>query len=153
MAQEERPKGQPPKYPRKSIRLTFRVTNGKVELISHERLEMIAPPQVGERPEVGKHGGYWLEMRDAKGGVLAHRLIDPSQLNSVEVHSPDGKIERQFGDASDKIFEVLLPDDDEARRIALIGEPLVRRKGEKKQAEGSEELAVFEIPGRGKGGE
>lgn len=153
MEKEERPKGQPPNYSRNSIRLTFRVSGGKIELISRERLQMVTPPQFGERPEAGKHGGFWLEMRDGKGRVLAHRLIDPTQLNSVEVHSPDGNIERAFGGAEDKIFEVLFPDDEDARTVALIGEPLVRTKSEKKRAKGSSELAQFKIPLRGKGGE
>jgi hypothetical protein len=153
MKQETRPDGQMPKLPRKSIRLTFRVANGKVELISHERLEMIAPPQPGEQPEVGRHGGFWMEMRDGKGRVLSYKLIDPSQLNSVEVHSPDGKIGREFSDTSDKIFEVLLPEEEDARTVALMGEPLISRKGEKKRDKGSGEIAQFRIPGRGKGGE
>lgn len=152
MEKEERPKNQPPKSSRNSIRLTFRIANGRVELISHQRLSIVSPPQPGERPQIGKHGGFWLEMRDGQDRVLAHRLIDPTQLNSVEVHSPDGKIERKFGKAEDTVFEVLLPDDADARTVALIGEPLVRARGEK-AAGGSAELARFNLPGREKGGE
>lgn len=151
MDKDERPKGQPPKQLRKSLRLTFRVSNGTVELVSHERLQMIVPPQVGERPEAGKHGGFWIELRDAKRRVLAHRLISPTQLNSVEVHSPDGKIEREFGEIKEGFFEVLLPDEDDAKSVVLMGDPLVPTKGTAKRSEASGELAQFEIPGRGKG--
>lgn len=150
MENEEKPTGQPSRRSRNTIRLTFRVADGRIELVSHERLQMIAPPQPGERPQAGKHGGFWLEMRDGQGRVLAHRLIDPTQLNSVEVHSLGGTIERKFGDAEEKIFEVLLPDNEEARTVALIGEPLVRTKSEKPGV--SRELAQFTIPGREKGG-
>jgi len=152
MENEERPKSPPSKPSRSSIRLTFRVSGSEVTLISHQRLPMITPPQPGERPQVGKHGGFWLEMRDGHNHVLAHRLIDPTLLNSVEVHAPGGKIERKFGEAEDSIFEILLPDEEGARTVALIGEPLVRAKGEK-VAGRSMELARFDLPGRGKGGE
>ena len=88
---------------------------------------MITPPQPGERPEAGKHGGQWFELRDGENGVLAHRLIDQSLLNSVEVHSPDGKIRREFGAPRDTTFEVLLPDVDGARFAVLMGEPSRRQ--------------------------
>jgi hypothetical protein len=152
MEKEETLKGQPPKPSRKTLRLTFRVSKGAVELVSLERLQMITPAQAGERPEVRKHGGYWMELVDARNRVLAHRLIDASQLNSVEVHSPEGKIEREFGEVTHGIFEVLLPDVDDAKEVVLMGEPLIPPKRKAKRAEGSGELARFELPGRGKGG-
>jgi hypothetical protein len=153
MEKDERRKGQPSTPSRKSLRLTFRISNGKIELVSHERLEMITPPQVGERPEAGKHGGFWIELRDAKSRVLAHRLISPTPLNSVEVHSPDGKIERKFGELKDGIFEVLLPDNDDAKSVVLMGDPLVGTIERAKRPERSGELAKFELPTHGKGGE
>lgn len=149
MEKDQTWEGQAPRQPRRSLRLTFKVSNGTVELVSHERLQMIAPPQVGERPEAGKHGGFWVELRDAKNSVLAHRLIGPSQLNSVEIHSPEGKIEREFGDVKDGFFEVLLPDEQAAKSIALMGDPLVRTKGKAARSEGSAELARFELPDAG----
>lgn len=153
MEKHEKPQNLPNKPSRRALRLTFRVSNGKIELVSHERLEMIVPPAFGERPEAGKHGGYWVELRDAKQSVLSHRLISPTLLNSVEVHSPDRKIERAFGEVQDGVFEVLLPDEDDAKSVALMGEPLVRpKKKTKLSAETSGELARFEIPGRGQGG-
>ena len=149
MEKDETSKGQAPRSPRRSLRLTFKISNGTVELVSHERLQMIAPPQVGERPEAGKHGGFWIELRDAENGVLTHRLIGPTQLNSVEVHSPDGKIEREFGEVKESVFEVLLPDVQAAKSIALMGDPLGRVKGKAARAETSGELARFEIPDTG----
>ena len=149
MEKDQTSKGQAPRQSRRSLRLTFKVSNGTVELVSHERLQMIAPPQVGERPEAGKHGGFWIELRDAENGVLAHRLIGPTQLNSVEIHSPEGKIEREFGDVKDSVFEVLLPDEQAAKSIALMGDPLIRAKGKAVRSESSGELARFEIPDAG----
>jgi hypothetical protein len=45
---------------RKTLRLTFRLSEGKVSLISHQRLDMICPPVVGDKPEPGRHGGFWM---------------------------------------------------------------------------------------------
>jgi hypothetical protein len=160
MAAEEKSGGQP-SVSRKSLRLTFRVSDGSVELLSVEHLVMITPPQAGEVPQAGKHSGFWLELQGSRSKVLAHRLIDPTQLNSVEVHSPDGKIERKFGPVRDGVFEVLLPDIDEAKSVVLMGDPIAGRAEKKKaagKAEGkaaeeaaSGEIARFELPRSGEG--
>jgi hypothetical protein len=92
--------------------------------LSSERLDMTCPPSVGERPEAGKHGGYWVELRDGQGRVFFHRLLDYPFGNSVEIHSPDRKIERKFGPpAKANVFEVLVPDETDAKHVVLIGEP------------------------------
>jgi hypothetical protein len=114
---------------------------------------MIPPPSIGERPEAGKHGGFWIELRDASDRVLFHRVLDNPLGDSVEVHSTDGKIEREFGEVKDGVFEVLLPDEDDAKSVVLMGDPLVPTKGKAKRLEASGALAQFEIPRRGKGGE
>lgn len=137
---------------RKSLRLMFRVADGEIRLVSYERLNMICPPSVGERPEAGKHGGFWIELRDASDRVLFHRLLHSPLSNSVEVHSPDGKIRRVFGEVKESIFEVLLPDDDNAKSIALMGESLSTAKAREKYMEGSSELARFDVPKGEKGG-
>jgi hypothetical protein len=146
MNSDQRSESQRPS--RRSVRLTFRVSGGEVELVSYQRLEMITPPQVGEPPQAGTHGGQWIELRDAHDRVLSYRLISPTELNSVEVHSPDRRIERRFGELRDGIFEVLLPDDDDATSAVLMGEPLGRPKGRRRRAEASGELVRFDLPGR-----
>ncbi len=138
---------------RKSLRLTFRVANGEIQLVSYERLDMIAPPSIGERPEVGKSGGFWMELRDAKDRTLFHRVLDNPLGDSVEVHSPDGKIRRIFGDVKENVFEVLLPDDANAKTIAFIGESLEPVAARKEKAAAARELARFEVPKGTKGKE
>lgn len=147
----------PPEVSRRTLRLTFKVREDGFELASVERLPMITPPQPGERPEMGKHSGHWMELRGARGRVLAHRLLDHSLLHSVEVHSPDGTIRREFGGPQPGIFEVLLPDLDGAREVVLVGSELedpraARAKGAKRAAEPSRELARFDLSRR-EGGE
>ena len=152
--ENEKTSDQPRRPSRRTLRLTFQITNGKLELIKQERLEKITPPQVGERPKAGTHAGFWIELQDANKRVLAHRIISETLLGSVEVHSPDGTIERKFGELRDGVFEVLLPDDDDAKSAVLIG---TRRDDEKREAKAggpaSSELARFDLSERGKGGE
>jgi len=142
------PQGSPPEFSRRTLRLTFRSSDDGVELLSVEHLEMITPPQPGERPEAGRHGGHWFELRDGGGRVLAHRLIDPSLLNSVEVHSPDGHIRREFGAMRSGVFEVLLPDVSEARTAVLVGNPLKPSRTGGARAKSSGDIATFELTGR-----
>jgi hypothetical protein len=116
---------------------------------------MICPPSVGEAPHARKNGGFWMELQDRNNQLLFHRLIHSPLLGSVEVHSPDGKIERKFGEVKESIFEVLLPDNPAAESIALMGESLdvsaLSATGAQQRAT-STELARFEIPRGEKGG-
>lgn len=147
------PEGQQVKHYRKSLRLRFRAAEGEVKLLSYERLNMICPSSVGERPEEGKHGGFWMELRDANDRVLFHRILHSPLGDSVEIHSPDGKIRRVFGEVKENVFEVLLPDVTNASFITLIGESRVPAEAIEKRTGGSSELSRFNVPIGEKGGE
>src|SRR3954465_6744868 len=140
-----------PATSRQTLRLTIRVTASGFDLVSVERLPMITPPQPGERPEAGKHGGHWIELHDDKGTVLAHRLLDPSMLDSVEVHDESGKIERRFGAPREGVFEVLLPDVAGGRHAVLVGSRVPQHTSAR-QATHSHELARFDLAGARAGG-
>lgn len=146
------PESQGARQLRKSLRLTFRAGQGKVHLVSFERLDMICPPAVGERPEAGKHAGFWIEVRDKKKKVLFHRLLHSPLGDSVEVHSPDGTIRREFGAVDENIFEALVPDEPGASSIVLIGESLHASTTRNKREGGSRELARFDVPIGTRGG-
>lgn len=137
---------------RQTLRLTFRVAEGEVELRSAERLNMTCPPSIGARPEAGRNGGFWMELHDAEGQVLFHRLLHSPLGDSIEVHSPDGKIRREFGAVRENVFEVLLPDDARARSVALFGESLEPAVAREKGIEASRELARFDVSSRDQGG-
>jgi hypothetical protein len=128
-----------------TLRFTFRITGQEVKLVSYEHLEMICPPSTGDLPQAGRNGGFWIELRDKRGKVLFHRVLDNPLGDSVEVHSPDGKIQREFGTPKESIFEVLVPEYNEAKIIVLLGESLepVLTKKEKMAAR---ELASFKVP-------
>jgi len=106
---------------RKTLRLTFEVVGGEVKLVKHRRVNMITPPAVGEAPEAGKHGGFWVELRDEDGRVLFHRALIPPAGNTVEVHSPDGTIRHEYAPSRESTFEVLVPDYGDAASIVLYG--------------------------------
>lgn len=131
--------------PRRTLRLTFTMSDSGLNLVSVEGLEMITPPQPGLRPAAGTNGGHWFELRDDSGRVLAHRLIDPNVLDSVEVHSPDGTINREFGATRTGVFEVLLPDIEEANRAVLVGTPLLPSRSRTNQEATSGDIASFDL--------
>lgn len=144
---------QPVRQYRKSLRLTFRVADGEIRLVSYERLDMICPPSVGERPEAGRHGGFWMELRDTNNRVLFHRILNNPLGDSVEVHSPDGKIQRVFGTVEENVFDVLLPDDSKAKTIAFMGESLEPVTLRQERVAAARELAHFDVPEGMQGGE
>jgi hypothetical protein len=143
---------------RRALRLSFHVSKGKVSLVSHERVDMICPPSIGEAPVIGKYGGFWLEARTADGRVVFHRRLNDPLGTSVAVHSPDGRIERIFGEPrDDHDFEVLLPDDPAIHSVVLVGHVAGARAAAAQGATeptpaASRELGSFEIPAAAHGG-
>ena len=135
-----------------SLRLTFRIVDGEVKLMSFERLDMVCPRPLGVTPEPGKHGGFWIDLRDESNNVLYYRVLDNPLGDSVEVYSPDGKIERVSGAVNGNTFEVTLPDDSNAKTIVFWGEslePVTTRQGPSTTAR---ELARFDVPQGMRGG-
>lgn len=141
---------------RKCLRLTFRVKDGDIEILSHERLNKICPPAVGPRPEAGKNSGLWFELNDDKGNVVFHKVLS-TPLNSVEVFSPGGKIERVYADSVDRTFEVLIPDTQDSGHISLMGDADFLKKDEQKTQKSYDrtkgEIRRFDIPKGRKGGQ
>jgi hypothetical protein len=133
---------------RKTLRLTFEVVNGEVKLLKHQRVSMITPPSVGERPETGKHGGFWMELRDENDRGLFHRNLHSPAGDTVEVHSPDGAIRREYAPPQESTFEVLVPDYGEAASIVLVGKKSGGAQPSMAAASApkTRELARFEIP-------
>ena len=135
---------------RKTLRLTFQVVGGEVKLIKHRRVNMITPPAIGEHPETGKHGGFWMELRDENDRGLFHRTLISPAGDTVEVHSPDGAIRREYVPPKESTFEVLVPDYGKAASIVLVGKKSGGAQTQPSMAAGSapktRELARFEIP-------
>ena len=134
------------KQSRKTLRLTFRIADKEIQLLTYERLDMICPPSIGEIPQVGKHGGFWMELHDARNRVLFHRVLNNPLGDSVEIHSSDGKVERVFGAPEENVFDVLLPDDRRSKTIVFIGDSLEPYTDRKEQPTAARELARFDVP-------
>ena len=135
---------------RKTLRLTFQSSGRAVRLVSQERLDMICPPSVGERPEAGQHSGFWVELRNDRDEPTFFRVLHNPIRSSVEVHSPDGKIRREFGPPEDSTFEVLVPNDPQAKTLVLMGEyqdprDAKARKGKAPAPSGAQEMARFDL--------
>jgi hypothetical protein len=130
----------------KTLRLTFRIADGEVRLVTYERLDMICPPSIGELPKAGQNGGFWVELHDARDHVLFHRVLDNPLGDSVEVHSPDGKIRRVFGDVKENVFDVLIPDEGKAKTIVFMGESLKPVTLREERVVTARELARFNVP-------
>ena len=145
-----------PAIHRQCIRLTFRLKDGDMKILSHERVNKICPPAVGPRPEAGKNSGLWFELKDENDKVLFHKVLS-TPLNSVEVFSPEGKIERVFADTVDRTFEVLLPDTQDSRHISLMGESDFLKEDEQNTQKSYDrakgEIRRFDIPKGRKGGQ
>ena len=147
--------GKTAKPSKKTLRLTFQVVNGAVELVKHRRVNMVAPPAVGEHPETGKHGGFWMELRDENDQGLFHRTLTSPAGDTVEIHSPEGNNRREYvpDEESTKLstFEVLVPDYGKANSIVLCGKKSASPHIQPSAAAASaplktRELARFEIP-------
>ena len=138
------------KESRKTLRLEFQVVNGELKLVKHRRVKMITPPAVGEPPETGKHGGFWMELRDENDRGLFHRNLMSPVADTVEVHSPEGPIKREYVPPKESTFEVLVPDYGDAASIVLVGKKSGGAQNQPSMAAGSapktRELARFAIP-------
>ncbi|MGW0828672.1 hypothetical protein [Streptomyces sp. NPDC002845] len=109
--------------PRESWRLTFHFDGESVQLRRRERVPMVAPAAVGERPRGAKHSGAWVEILDQRGAVLHHRLVhDPFRVRA-EHHSPDGRIEVHIRPPQQTDFEVVVPALAQADSVRLWATP------------------------------
>lgn len=144
MSETQRHPGYPPS--RKTVRLRFRYTDGELTLVSKQHLPMITPPAIGPPPEAGRHEGFWIELKDDSDQALFHRFLSDPFRTSVEIHSPDGQIRREFGPAQDSEFEVLVPDVD-AKAVVLMGKPVegIGPKKPRAQDRVSTELKRFDL--------
>ncbi len=135
-----------------TLRLTFRVRGGQVELVGQERVDMIAPQPPSEPLHAGEHGGFWTELKDAGDRTLAQRVVAAPVIASVEVFTPEGTIERRFGPVEDQVFEVLLPAVPDATSVTLVGETAAATLADEEGREhlededvGTRELARFDL--------
>lgn len=128
-------------YPRESFRLTFRYTKEGIELVSQERLPMIAPPAVGEPPQAKVNGGTWIELHNARDERITARVISDPFRTHTDHHSPDGRIEHYHRDITEGQFDVLIPAVDDIASVSLVSSEFTSTD----RAEGAVEIARFQL--------
>jgi hypothetical protein len=129
---------------RHSLRLQFDYDGEALRLVEQTRVRMIAPASPVPRPKLGEQRGFWVELQNARGHTLFHRLVHNPLRASVEVHSPDGPPQILTGRPQPGSFEVLVPDIPDATTVVVCGTPLDperAREGEPR----SEELARYTL--------
>jgi len=134
-----------PGYARSShtLRLTFAYEGDKVSLARVQRVEMIASPSVTSLPQLGAHGGFWVEVRDTSGAVLFHRVLHNPMRQMAEVHRLNQAVRLVTGMPGKGEFEVLVPDLPEASQVVLSGNPPETNRS----LDLSKELAAFSLNG------
>lgn len=140
-------------------RLTFIAEGTRIELAYDQMVDMIEPgsvaADVGPQPDAnamiaamsGVSPGdgppqFWYEMRDRNGTVLARKAAPDPIAPDIEVFSEDdsGSITRMANPSERRVFNVLLPEIDDATEVRLVRAPAQRSPGE------SMGIAAADIP-------
>jgi hypothetical protein len=135
---------------RTSLRLTFRYSGARIELIDRREVQMIPPPTTGAAPVEGD-AGTWLELRDAEDRTLYHRDLRRLMGAEVEVFNPDGSMTHLEGVPGRGQFEVVVPSHPRATSVRVVSSPFEARR----MREAATEIARFPlggpVPGREQG--
>ncbi len=122
MAYEKDVQGAAQPVPRRSLRVTL-AWDGKALVVRRiARVAMMAPASEASPPKEGSVG-FWVELRDRKGGMRYCRILHNPIPTHVEVFSPN-VIERQPVAPAPTEFDVIVPDYDEAGELVVWSSPL-----------------------------
>lgn len=113
-----------------AVRLIFEQKNGKVKLVSMQRVNMIAPPPQALTSERETRGS-WLELRDQQDRPVYRRVIqNPVEDVEVVADDPERPLQRIKADQINDAFFLIVPDITGVRRLALNLEPRYRAAAE-----------------------
>lgn len=135
--------------PQPALRLTFTYSDGRLELVGVQELEMVLPLTVRERVlrSDQRATGYALELRGADARrLLVEEFDDPLRLVS-ETADPDepGRIERHETYQESATFSVLVPAPPGARTV-VVSRPAPGQEGVAPEQRRREALGAFELP-------
>jgi hypothetical protein len=104
------------------LRLTFSYQSDRLAIVGVQGVTMMMPPGHGPL-EAGVDAGYWVELRDASGRTIDTRVTaDPTIVEIPPAKGGDlGSETLPF--CSDKIFQILVPNDPSASTIVAFGSP------------------------------
>ena len=103
-------------------RLTFAYDGDRVELVSHQWIDMRAPAGLDAPADVDRPG-FFVEMRDAADRVVYQAAMHPPIQRDIEVFSPDPaeSIRRVPVEQPRGTFQVVVPDLPEGETVLLRG--------------------------------
>jgi hypothetical protein len=86
------------------------------------RIDAMTLPRSAELPASGGRplAGFWYEVRDGKGEALFRRVTRNPAEPALEVPAPDGGLQRVTLERPDVVFDVLIPDLDEADELCFF---------------------------------
>lgn len=107
-----------------SLRLTFAYDEREVRLVRVERLAARSLAAVGAPPREGQVG-HWVEIRDADGEVIYHRVLHNPMRDDIEVFGdePGAPLRRVENPVRSGEFQVRVPDLPAAHELVLQGSP------------------------------
>ena len=106
-----------------AVRLIFEQKDGKIKLVSTQRVNMIVPPPQALIPARGDRGS-WFELRDTQDRPVYRRVIEnPVQDLEVVVDDPGRPLQRIKEDRGRGAFFLIVPDITGVRKVALNLEP------------------------------
>jgi hypothetical protein len=107
----------------KAVRLIFEQKDGKIKLVSTQRVNMIVPPPQALTSASGRRGSSF-ELRDTQDRPVYRRVIEnPVQDLEVVVDDPRRPLQRIKEDRGRGAFFLIVPDITGARKVALNLEP------------------------------
>lgn len=119
MNEDER--ARPEKQPRRSVRLVFEYRGDQIELLSRQRVAMVAPaPQrLTPRPD---QRGLWVELRGRDDEPLYRRNVGDPIRRDIEAPADDGEqLTRVRVDESAGRFTIVVPELSGVRTVSLVG--------------------------------
>lgn len=111
----------PPDQPPGAIRLTFLYDGDGIRLLSRQAVDVVVPPaDATRRPG---DGSFWVEVRTESEDVLYRRVMtDPAHIDP-DVFSDNASAAGAAPEPPVGAFTVLVPDDEAASHVVLLGSP------------------------------
>lgn len=114
----------PPDEQPGAVRLIFVYEGDAIRLLSRQPLDVVVPPADAARRRDDR-SGFWVEVRAETEDVLYRRaMTDPATIHS-EVFSPDPAVSPERAPEPQAVgaFTVLVPNDEAASHVVLMGSP------------------------------
>lgn len=117
----------------RSLRLIFEYDGDRVDLVSRQPVDMLAPSSE-PLDDFANRLGSWVELRDPEGVALHRQVLHDPVGASTEVFSPDpGESLRRVARTREKgAFTVVVPDLPRADHVAFVADvaPLMGARAE-----------------------